>query len=521
MATVTGKNWDVIVIGTGMGGATAGYALAVAGFSVLFLEKGRSEFLQKNEFASENTNEGRLAQGKWPTPLSEQIEGVRRQFYAPLGCGVGGTTLIFAATMERMERSDFESRHREEDGRESWPLSFEQFSTYYEKAEQLYGVQTYPETSIRSSVGASSVSQNLSAWDGQFVRMLEAKGLHPLRLHLGIAKQQCKECFGRICYQRCKRDARTVCVEPALANPNCLLLDDCEVTSLDADSVHVKEVHAIRAGEHLKFKARIVVLSAGAYFSPVLLLRSQSITWPNGLANSSGMVGRNLMFHASDYLALWAPKRYASKGVQKSLALRDFYSVDGKPLGSMQSIGMDAGHGNIALYLKQVAGRYQFGTLKPVQKFLSLFARLAAILFGQARVFSTITEDYPNPNNRVMLSPSEPSGMHFEYTISPDLQLRVNTLRAKLRAAVSPWRMMPLNFGVTMNFGHPCGTCRMGRDPQTSVVDSDSRAHDLDNLYIVDASFMPTSGAINPSLTIAANALRVADQIKKKWEISN
>lgn len=521
MTTVTGKHWDVIVIGTGMGGATSGYALAVAGFSVLFLEKGRSEFSQNNEFASENTDEGRLALGKWPTPLSEQVGRVRRRFYAPLGCGVGGTTLIFAATMERMERSDFETDQGEEDGRECWPLSFEQFSTYYEKAEQLYGVQTFPETSNRNGVEESSKSQDLSAWDAHFVRLLEAKGLHPTRLHLGIAKQSCKECFGSICYEGCKRDARTVCVEPALTNPNCLLLDDCEVTSLNADSFSVKEVHATRSGEHLKFTAQIVILSAGAYFSPVLLLRSQSATWPNGLANSSGMVGRNLMFHASDYLALWAPKRYASKGVQKSLALRDFYWVDGKPLGSMQSVGMDAGHGNIALYLKQLAGRYQFGALKPVQKLLSIFARLAAILFGQARVFSTITEDYPNPNNRVVFSPSEPSGMHFEYTISSDLQLRVNTLRAKLRAAVSPWRMMPLNFGVTMNFGHPCGTCRMGHDPQTSVVDSDSRAHDLDNLYIVDASFMPTSGAINPSLTIAANALRVADQIKKKWGNSN
>ena len=127
-----------------------------------------------------------------------------------------------------------------------------------------------------------------------------------------------------------------------------------------------------------------------------------------------------------------------------------------------------------------------------------------------------MTEDDPNPDNRIILDPNEPDGASFSYTITDDLRRRADELRLAFSRSVQPWRMLRISGELEMNYGHPCGTCRFGYDRRSSVLDSNCRAHDIENLYVVDASFMPRSGAINPSLTIAANALRVAPQIAAK-----
>ncbi len=124
-----------------------------------------------------------------------------------------------------------------------------------------------------------------------------------------------------------------------------------------------------------------------------------------------------------------------------------------------------------------------------------------------------MTEDDPNPDNRVILDPNEPDGASFSYTITDDLRWRADKLRLAFSRSVRPWRMLRISTKIDMNYGHPCGTCRFGDVPALSVLDRDCRTHDLENLYVVDASFMPRSGAVNPSLTIAANALRVAPKI--------
>jgi choline dehydrogenase-like flavoprotein len=124
-----------------------------------------------------------------------------------------------------------------------------------------------------------------------------------------------------------------------------------------------------------------------------------------------------------------------------------------------------------------------------------------------------MTEDDPSPHNRVMLDPAEPDGASFTYTITDDLRRRADQLRLAFARSVRPWRMLRIFPELQMNYGHPCGTCRFGNEPGSSVLDHNCRTHDLENLYVVDASFMPRSGAINPSLTIAANALRVAPEI--------
>jgi choline dehydrogenase-like flavoprotein len=148
---------------------------------------------------------------------------------------------------------------------------------------------------------------------------------------------------------------------------------------------------------------------------------------------------------------------------------------------------------------------------------LSLLAKIpshvGALMFGSAGIFAAMTEDDPNPDNRIVLDPDEPDGASFSYTITDDLRRRANELRVAFSRSVRPWRVLRISADIDMNYGHPCGTCRFGADRAVSVLDRDCRAHDLENLYVVDASFMPRSGAVNPSLTIAANALRVAPQI--------
>jgi choline dehydrogenase-like flavoprotein len=220
------------------------------------------------------------------------------------------------------------------------------------------------------------------------------------------------------------------------------------------------------------------------------------------------------MFHTSDIFALWAPRRLKRRGRQnKSISVRDFYLRNGQRLGYVQSMGLDAGRGEISVYLKDQMRRRGVRN----ELLLSLLAKapshIGAFLFGGAGIFAAMTEDDPNPNNRIVLDPAEPDCASFTYTITDDLRRRADELRIAFAKSVRPWRMLRINTELEMNYGHPCGTCKFGNDPATSVLDRNCRTHDLQNLYVVDSSFMPRSGAINPSLTIAANALRVAPQI--------
>jgi len=256
------------------------------------------------------------------------------------------------------------------------------------------------------------------------------------------------------------------------------------------------------------------VLAAGAFHSPQILLRSRSDLWPNGLANRSDQVGRNLMFHSSDVLALWAPRRLSRRARQrKSISVRDFYYRDGERLGYVQSMGLEAGRGVIAGYLKDQLRRRGLSNEALLSVLVKVPSHAAAALFGSAGIFAAMSEDYPHAGNRIVLDAGEADGASFTYTITDELRRRADRLFQAFAQHVRPWRVVRISPELTMNYGHPCGTCRFGDDPAVSVLDRNCRTHDLENLYVVDASFMPRSGAVNPSLTIAANALRVAPQI--------
>jgi choline dehydrogenase-like flavoprotein len=505
-SSVASQLWDVIIIGTGIGGATVGRSLVALGLSVLFVEKGTS-ISASNDKTDAESAETRLAQGWWPNPISRRMQdGERRRFFAAVGCAVGGSSIHYAAALERMAPSDFEGLSTPHTLVPAWPVEYSDFEPCYEEAEKMYGV------TAESSVSAES---RMSTWDRALMDHLRQSGLKPEPLHVAIRyDEKCSECIGRVCPRNCKSDARVACLDYALAQTNCHILEQCEVQTLVADKQSVRAVNATHNGRELTLRAKVVVVSAGALHSPQLLLRSHNECWSQGLANSSDQVGRNLMFHTSDIFALWAPRRFSREAKQrKSISLRDFYLHKGDRLGYVQSMGLEAGRGEIAVYLKDQLRRRGIRN----ELLLSLLAKvpshIGAKIFGSAGIFAAMTEDDPNPNNRIQLDPDEPDAATFSYTITEDLRRRANALLQAIKQSVRPWRLLRISPELEMNYGHPCGTCRFGDDPSQNVLNRHCQSHDLANLFVVDASFMPRSGAINPSLTIAANAIRVAPTI--------
>lgn len=510
--------WDVAVVGAGMAGAALGYRLARAGHKVLFLEKGASRFANDKEDEPYTPDPiKRMEQGRWPFHLSGFVNGQPTSFFPPLGCGAGGSTLTYAATLERFSPTDFEMKIDSPKGQVGWPITYDQLAPYYREAERLLkvngGAPPYGPTTLLEPV-------QMNMCDGHFFSSLQANGMHPYRLPVGFeATPDCLQCGGVICPKNCKSDARNTFIEPALASGNAHLLDFCTVEHIEATDDAVTSLSCNHMGKPLVLKARMYVLAAGALSTPVLMLNSTSRSWPNGVANSSGMIGRNLMFHATDFFAVWPKERFNRAPPKKSIGVRDFYQYRGIDLGTIQSTGLNANYNNILHFLRTLIDGNRFRRVRFLKPLLRFPAAAAAFLFGKATVFSTILTDLPYPDNRVVPDPEQPGGMHFEYTIRSELVERVKLLRELCREAFRGHRMMIVPSDVNLNFGHSCGTCRFGHDPSESVLDANNRTHDLNNLYVADASFFPTSGGTNPSLTIAANALRVADHISAQLRV--
>ena len=507
--------WDVIVIGSGMGGATAAHSLVEKGYKVLVLEKGQSRFSNENHknYLNEDNSNERLKHAAWPEKITANVDGIESRFFPLIGCGAGGSTLRYAAALERFGAESFNLKREGEHSDTSWPISYESLIPYYKKAEQLFQVRGTQDPLLKED-SKLLIPPKMSECDEYFFSSFKKIGLNPYRLHVGIEyKESCEECLGYICNKSCKSDANKICLEPAIKSGNLTLVDLCDVIRLESNESEIKEVVCVRDGQEINFKGRVVIMAAGAYFTPVLLLNSSNQHWCNGLGNKFDQVGRNLMFHISDFIAVWPKGKYSRKGPGKSISVRDFYFYKGKSLGVFQSTGMSAEYGNVVYTLKMQFDRSMWRWLKPVRPFLRVPAYLASVLFGSASIFATVMEDYPYPENRVIADKGEPSGMRFNYTVHEELKARIKLFRKVLKSGLSPHKILVMGGEVSLNYAHPCGTCRMGKSPETSVVDAKCKVHGVDNLYIVDASFMPTSGGINPGLTIAANALRVSEFI--------
>lgn len=518
-ADICARHWDVIVIGTGVGGGTAGRRLAEKGLSVLFLEKGLA-----GPRSDENVLDGddiadpalRLLRGAWPDPVRATIAGSDRHFFAPIGAGVGGSSVFYAATLERPEPHDLDHSAERPHPAAGWPVSFAEMLPYFDAAEKLFHVHGQPDPLAAFPSSALETAFTLSEGDAQMMARMRASGLHPYQLHSALRHLDgCQSCLGRKCPRDCKMDGRSAGVEPALATGRAVLLDRCEVSGLRGETGRVSQVLARRDGEELCFTAAHVVLAAGALSSPRLLLDSRTPYWPAGCGNDRQQVGRHLMFHLNEIFALWPPRGERFTEAAKAVGFRDLYYVDGERFGMVQAMGLNVGRREIQHYLRMRIARSAFGILPGVRQLARPPAILTAWLLGQAKVFVGLLEDLPDARNRVRSDPEKPGGILIEYDYAPELLQRRQKFRRLISKALKGQRNLFLNYEPEPNFGHPCGTLRIGSDPASSVADHSSRIHGISNLWVADASFMPTSMGVNPSLTIAANALRVADAIMK------
>jgi choline dehydrogenase-like flavoprotein len=524
--------WDVIVIGTGMGGSTSGHALAKSGLKVLFVERGEPSDTHHQPsrlrrlgdlLLKRDRDKTRIAMGRWPHKITV-MKGERAvHFYPPLGMGPGGSSAIYGAALERFRRVDFNKNGAAASCQNilpsEWPIDFDEFATYYAEAEMLYGVCGSHDPLDVDDTSVLLPPPPLSQRDENFYGSFKSLGLNPYRLHVGIAyKPGCTECQGVRCPLNCKAEASSRALKLALSQYGASVLFGCsaeriEMTGPVADAVVVKAGSA-----RLRLRSRIVIVAAGALFTPQLLLKSRSDEWPAGIGNNNDLVGRGLMFHISDFFALWPTKRADPVGPAKTLATRAFYVVDEQKLGSFQSVGMNVSANQVFAFLDDCMHRIGLVEFPFRATFLRLMGLFAARLFANAALFATIMEDLPYLNNRVVVDDTKPSGICIIYDKSRELIDRTSLLRNLLKRALSPHRPFLLSWASNINFGHPCGTCRFGADPSTSVLDPSNRVRGASNLFVLDGSFFPSSGGTNPSLTIAANALRVAKIIARQLQ---
>lgn len=513
MTDAASLDWDVIVIGTGMGGGAAGRVLAEGGLKVLFVEKGPAGQRAERHSMSSSMEDpaARLVRGLWPEPMAGRLNGRDVSFFGPIGAGLGGSSVFYAAALERPERHDLEAVEGRPHPSGGWPVDYDGFQSWFERAERHFEVAGEPDPLNLEPPADLRAPPPITPAETALMEAFRRSGLHPYRQHVALRTiEGCLNCLGRKCPHPCKMDGRSAGVEPALATGRAALLADCEVTRILGSAGRITHIEVRRGGQALTLKARAFVLAAGAFGSPRLLLSSASEEWPDGCANESGLVGRNLMFHLNEMIALWPSAEARSDDPTRAIALRDLYFSEGARMGMVQAMGISAGYGEIMGYLNGMLDRHGLLRLRP---FARPAAAVAARALGSAQVFVGLLEDFADPENRVL--PPEPSSdrLGFVYRLSDEIVARRRRFRQLMRRALPGRRKMFLNHGPEPNFGHGCGTLRFGRDPKSSVLDPSSRAHGLANLWVADASFMPSSTGVNPSLTIAANALRVAAEI--------
>lgn len=510
------REWDAIVIGTGIGGGTAGRRLAEAGLSVLFVEKGPDlgDLAIPTLSNASRDPEQRLANGAWPRMLEAELDGAWCELDGMIGAGVGGTSAYYAATLERPERHDLENTPEHQHPTGGWPVGHDEMRPWFDLAEQYYHTNGELDPLGPKDAHILPPGLPLSASDAALMADLRRAGMHPYRTHMAARfVPGCDSCFGRRCPRRCKMDGRTVGVLPALETGRAALIDRCSVTRIEAGAGEVTGIVCHRDNREFTLRARRYVLAAGGLGSPALLLHSTSAAWPHGLGNGNDLVGRNLMFHLSEIIAVWAGQSEGANETSRSISMRDLYLMHGQRFGTLQSMGLTAGFGEILHALHSRFDRSALRKWRPLRHLTRIPALIAARMLGNAKLFVGVLEDLPYAHNRLLPDPAGPDALRFHYDISDELKARRAAFRKAIRAAFGSHRSMFMGVAPQLNFAHPCGTLRFGDDPQTSVLDRNCRLHGVANLFVADSSFMPTSNGVNPSLTIAANALRVADAI--------
>ena len=488
----------VVIVGSGMGGGTLAWGLAQRGIDTLVLERGGVLPREPENWSPEAVFLDRRYK-----PAETWLDDDGNEFHPGVHYVVGGNTKVYGASLPRLRERDFERTEYPSGVSPAWPFGYADIEPYYGRAESLYRVHGTtgedPTEPWRSSPFPYPPLPH-EPYIAETMLRLESQGLHPSSTAMGIDLRpggtcvRCQTCDGFPCRLGAKSDAETCALGPALAGGSVRLLTGARVTRVEVDE-HGRAAGLVGEvdGEPLVVKAGVVVLSAGAANSAALLLGSRSDAYPTGIANSSGLVGRNYMVHNNTHIAAVDPRRRNDVVFQKTLAVHDFYDDlgDGHPGGAMQLIGKVQGS-----MMKSHATRTPRRMLD----------RVAA----HSVEWVVMSEDLPSVHNRVSVDADgriQVSWRRTNYDRHEALLAQAKRVlhRAGYRAVFEQ------RFDISMN-SHMCGTAVAGLDPATSVLDPWCRSHDVRNLLVVDSAFFPSSGAQNPALTIAAQALRVAEE---------
>jgi choline dehydrogenase-like flavoprotein len=503
----------VIVIGSGAGGGTLVHRLAPSGKQVLLLERG-------DWLAREPANWSAAAvfeDNRYVSPDTWYDER-GKAFQPQIHYFVGGATKLYGAALYRLREEDFGELAHHDGSSPAWPVGYDEFEPYYTQAEQLYQVHgargedpTEPHASAPYPFPAVSHEPRIQ----QLSDDLEAAGLHPFHAPCGVrldeqdraysACVRCGTCDGFPCLVHAKSDAEVLAVRPALEHPNVTLHTNTRVLRLETSASGSAITGVVTEGGET-FTADIVVVACGAANSAALLFASANAAHPHGIANASDQLGRNYMFHNSQAVLALSVEENPTV-FQKTLGLNDFYfGADGFefPLGNIQMVG------------KSSADMYRGE--KPLQTKLAPQWTLDRVA-RHAVDFWLSTEDLPRPENRVTVRGDWSIQLAYEPTNQVPKQRLLAQLKHLLKEIgmhehhLVPRHAYLKNEIPVAGVAHQAGTCRFGLDPATSVLNRECRAHDVDNLYVVDTSFFPSIGAVNPALTAMANALRVGDHL--------
>jgi choline dehydrogenase-like flavoprotein len=512
-------DYDVIIVGTGAGGGTLARHLAPSGKRILLLERGDWLPREPQNWLAQDV----FVDNRYVSP-DTWYDGSGKAFQPQVHYFVGGATKLYGAALYRLREEDFGELEHHDGISPAWPITYDELEPYYTKAEHLYEVHgihgedpTEPYASKDYPFPAVSHEPRIQQLADDFA----AAGYHPFHAPCGIRLNEsnmpysvcvrCANCDGFPCAVHGKSDAEVLGVRPALEHSNVELLTNAHAVKLETGDggKTVTGVVVEHDGETRTYSADVVVLACGAANTAKLLLVSATDEHPNGLANASDQVGRNYMFHNSQ--AVLALSKDENPTVfQKTLGLNDFYfasDVADYPLGNIQMVGKS----QAPMFRGEKPGETKLAPQWSLEK-----------VAKHAIDFWLSTEDLPLADNRVTVDGD--GNVNINYTASNEKPKE--ELYKQLHSMLHTLRMEPGHlfhrFAYLKNdipvagCAHQAGTARMGEDPATSVVNTDCRAHEVDNLYVVDTSVFPSIGAVNPALTAMANALRVGDHLLER-----
>jgi choline dehydrogenase-like flavoprotein len=515
--------FDVIIIGSGAGGGTLAHQLAPTGKRILLLERG--DYLPRE---AENWDASAVFANNRYISADTWYDERNRPFQPQIHYFIGGATKMYGAALYRLRREDFEETRHYEGISPAWPITYEEFEPYYTRAEQLY--QVHGQHGEDPTEGFASAQYPYPPVSNepriqQLYDDLAKGGFHPFHAPCGILLDEqnmpystcirCATCDGFPCLVHAKADAEVICVRPALQQySNLTLLTNAQAVKLNTSSTgtEVTEVVVQRGGTNQPkqqevYRGSIVVVSCGAGNSAQLLLLSANDKHPHGLANGSDQVGRNYMFHNSRaILAVSLEENHTM--YQKTLGLNDFYfGMEGfeYPMGNIQMCGKSSP----PMYRGE----------KPLLTRLAPGWSLSDVA-SRAMDFWLSTEDLPRPENQVTIT--QEGNIRLTYTTNNQVpsQKLYDKLKSMLpHLGMNTHHLIPRDLYMqnpipVAGVAHQSGTCRFGTDPRSSVLNTNCRAHEVDNLYVVDTSFFPSIGAVNPALTAIANAIRVGEHIR-------